>query len=194
MTSRSLNRNFLLFALAMWAPLSVAAQAPRPTLQQRLGYPADARLLIVHADDVGMAHSVNRATFEALEKVWITSASILVPCPWFPEAARFTKTHPDLDLGIHLALNSEWTDFRWGLVSAKDRVPSLLDDQGYMPLLEDMVVQKAKLPEVQAELREQIERARAFGVQPSHLDTHMATLARSAPLFQTYVDTGREYG
>src|SRR5262245_37571464 len=78
-----------------------------PSVQERLGYPAGARLLVIHADDLGMAHSVNRATFEALEKKWITSSSILVPCPWFPEVVRFAAEHPDADLGIHLAVNSE---------------------------------------------------------------------------------------
>ena len=97
------------------------AQGNGRTVQERLGYPASARLLVLHADDLGMAHSVNRATFEALEKGWITSSSILVPCPWFPEVARFAREHPDADLGIHLALNSEWNDFRWRPVSGCGR-------------------------------------------------------------------------
>src|SRR5262245_18307239 len=86
----------------------------KPLLQVRLGYAPDARVLIIHADDLGMSHSVNRATFEALEHKWITASSILVPCPWFPEVARWAREHPDADLGIHLAVNSEWTGFRWG--------------------------------------------------------------------------------
>src|SRR5580658_3436092 len=111
-----------------------AAGRPAQTVQERLGYPASVRLLVIHADDFGMAHSVNRAISEALENGWVTSASILVPCPWFPEAAIWAKDHPNADLGVHLALNSEWMDFRWGPVSSKDRVPSLHDEQGYLPL------------------------------------------------------------
>src|SRR6266446_836930 len=101
-------------------------------------------LLAVTADAQRTTNSVNRATFEALEKHWITSASILVPCPWFPEVARFAQAHPDADLGVHLALNSEWTDFRWGPVSPKDKVSSLLDQHGYLPLLETDVAAHAK--------------------------------------------------
>ena len=112
----------------------------RPTLQERLGHPADARLLVIHADDLGMSHSVNRATFEAFENGWITSASILVPCPWFPEVARWARAHPDADLGIHLALNSEWTGFRWGPVGPRDAAGSLVDRDGYFPMLETDVV------------------------------------------------------
>src|SRR6267378_389093 len=98
---------------------------PEKTVQERLGYPASARLLVIHADDLGMNHSVNRATFEALEKGWITSASILVPCPWFPEVAKWAKDHPNADLGIHQALNSEWNTLRWGPISSTDKVSSL---------------------------------------------------------------------
>ena len=164
-----------------------AGQKPTKTLQEQLGYPADARLLLIHADDLGMNHSVNRATFEALEKGWITSASILVPCPWFPEVARWAQQHPDADLGIHLALTSEWTDFRWGPLSGTSRVPSLLDEHGYFPLDTDVVDKNAKMPDVEYELRAQIDRARSGGVPLSHFDMHMAGMVSSADLFGVYV-------
>ena len=172
----------------------VLAQDPAPTVQERLGYPSTARLLVIHADDLGMSHSVNRATLEALEKGWVTSASILVPCPWFPEVAHWAESHPQADVGIHLALNSEWTGFRWGPVAPSDTVPSLLDEDGYLPILEPMVVRKAKLPEVEMELHAQIEKARKSGIRISHLDTHMNTLTDSPDLFRTYKKVGREYG
>src|SRR5687767_15664326 len=120
-----------LIALAAAAATAVLVVPQRPSAaherstQERLGYPASARLLILHADDLGMAHSVNRATFEALERGWVTSASILVPCPWFPDVVRFARRHPDADLGIHLALNSEWTGYRWRPLSPVPSVPSL---------------------------------------------------------------------
>lgn len=172
----------------------VFAQSKTQTIQEKLGYPATAKLLIIHADDLGMSRSVNRATFEALEKGWVTSASILVPCPWFPEVATWAKAHPDADLGIHLALNSEWTGFRWGPVSPVDKVSSLLDEQGYFPLLENQVAPKARIPEVEMELRAQIERARKAGIRLTHFDTHMTALTTSPTLFQTYKKIGKEYG
>jgi chitin disaccharide deacetylase len=170
------------------------AQVPTQSVQQKLGYPSAARLLVIHADDLGGAHTINRAIFEALEKGWVTSASVLVPCPWFPEVARWAKQHPAADLGIHLALNSEWTDYRWGPVSAADQVPSLLDEQGYLPLLETTPAQKAKPAEVERELRAQVERARAFGLHLTHLDTHMGALMQSETLFDVYHRMGRQYG
>jgi predicted glycoside hydrolase/deacetylase ChbG (UPF0249 family) len=175
-------------ALAMTTATATASETR--TVQERLGYPAASRLLIIHADDLGMSHSVNRATFKALENGWVTSASILVPCPWFPEVVSFAAAHPDADLGIHLALNSEWSTFRWRPVSPVDKVPSLMDAQGYLPLNEEMVVPRAVPAEVEIELRAQVERARSAGIRLSHVDSHMAMLFRSAPLFETYRRVG----
>jgi predicted glycoside hydrolase/deacetylase ChbG (UPF0249 family) len=179
-------------ALMCWTTTGHAQQARVP-VQERLGYPADARLLIIHADDLGMAHSVNRATFEALEKKWVTSASILVACPWFPEVVQFARAHPDADLGIHLAVNSEWTTFKWGPLSGAEAAPSLVDEQGYLPLIETTVVEKAKPIEVDRELRLQVDRARKAGIPLSHLDSHMATLFQSPALFEVYRKLGPAY-
>jgi hypothetical protein len=181
--------------LCVSALLTVVFSAPPPhTVQERLGYPADARLLIIHADDFGMAHSVNRATIEALANRWITSASILVPCPWFPEVVEFARANPEADLGIHMAVNSEWTTFRWGPVSSKAEVPSLLDADGYLPLLEENVVANAKPAEIERELRAQVDRALAAGIRVTHLDSHMATLFRSPAFFEVYRRIGASYG
>ena len=163
------------------------------TVQERLGYPASARVLVIHADDLGMNHSINRATFEALEKGWITSASILVPCPWFPEVARWAKQHPDADLGIHLALTSEWTDLRWGPVSGVGKVPSLVDAHGYFPPDTPEVAQNAKTPDAEYELRSQIDRAKNAGIPVTHLDMHMAGMVSSADLFGVYLKLRDEY-
>jgi predicted glycoside hydrolase/deacetylase ChbG (UPF0249 family) len=169
------------------------AQAPTPTVQERLGYHANARLLVIHADDFGMNHSVNRAIIEALDHHWVTSASILVPCPWFLEAAAYAKVHPDTDLGIHQDLNSEWTTFRWGPISSKDKVPSLLDPDGYLPNDTPQVAKNADPREVETELRAQIDRAQKFGVHITHLDSHMGALFTTPVLFAVYQRMGFHY-
>ena len=192
--SQLFARKFLpvyLFALII-SSLNIN-QARGQTVQEKLGYPPSARLLVIHADDFGGSHSINRAIIQALEHGWVTSASILVPAPWFPEAAQWAKAHPNADLGIHLDLNSEWTTYRWGPVSSKDQVPSLLDSEGYFPLVEDEVAQNAKIPEVQKELRAQIDRARAWGVHLTHLDTHMGTVMQTQQLFDAYKALGHQY-
>ncbi len=188
-----IRKHTIVILLVICDALVCAAQNQAKTVQERLGYPASARLLIIHADDLGMNHSVNRATFEALEKGWITSASILVPCPWFPEVVRWAQQHPGADLGIHLALTSEWKDLRWGPVSSKDTVPNLLDSQGYLPLDTPEVGRNAKIPEAKTELRAQIDRARSLGIRPTHLDMHMAGMVSTPPLFEVYRQLRDEY-
>jgi predicted glycoside hydrolase/deacetylase ChbG (UPF0249 family) len=169
------------------------SQSTTKTVAERLGYPADSRLLIIHADDFGMSHSVDQATMEALEKHWVTSASIMVPCPWFPEVAEWAKSHREADLGIHLTLNSEWSALRWrGLTSLSGS--SLLDAEGYLPATVPEVLQKAKTADVQTEARAQLERARQAGIRLSHLDTHMGTIVSSPQFFATYMALGRSYG
>ena len=140
-----------------------------------------------------MSHSVNRASLEALEKGWITSASILVVSPWFAEVATWAKAHPDADLGIHLALNSEWTTLRWGPISGRSEVPSLLASDGYLPLLTDSV-EKTNPREVERELRAQIDLARRSGVNITHLDSHMGALFRAEAPFNVYLGLGQSYG
>lgn len=178
----------LLLAAAMTAraqvsPGGAGGTPPQRTLLERLGYPPDTKLLIVHADDLGMAHSVDAATEKALASGLVTSGSILVPCPWFPEIADFARTHADADLGLHLALTSEWKFYRWGPVTAKDRVTSLLTPDGFLHPTEMEAASHADPREVETEIRAQIERARAFGVRPTHLDSHMGTLYQNQALF-----------
>jgi chitin disaccharide deacetylase len=192
---RILSLAFVTALIICCAAVSLRAQpqATAKTLAERLGYPAGSRLLIIHADDFGMMHSVDSAISEALENHWVTSASILVPCPWFPEVAQWSKTHPDADLGIHLALNSEWTTYRWPPVSPQPLNSSLLGPDGYLPLETDYVSKHAKMADVETELHAQVDKAKAAGIRLSHLDTHMGALLGTDDLFRTYVATGRAY-
>lgn len=198
--SSRLTSRAILFAIATLATAcsrALTVQSPAPsdtrTIQERLGYPATAKLLILHADDVGMSHSVNRASLEALDKGWITSASILVPAPWFAEVATWARAHPDADLGIHLALNSEWTTLRWGPISGRSEVPTLLASDGYLPLLTDGVG-RTNPREVERELRAQIDLARRSGVNITHLDSHMGALFVAEGPFNVYLGLGQSYG
>jgi chitin disaccharide deacetylase len=167
--------------------------AQTKTIAERLGYPADSKLLIIHADDLAVAHSEDAASFDALDKHAITSASIMVPCPWLTEVADYAKAHPDADLGVHLTLTSEWKTFRWGPVESKDRVPSLLDPSGYLWPDTPQSVGALKADEAEREIRAQIERANAMGIHPTHLDSHMGTLFSRPDLFAVYVKVAHEY-
>ncbi len=146
------------------------------TIAEKLGYRADAKLLIIHADDLGVSHSENMASIYAMENGAVNSASIMVPCPWFPEIAEYAKKNQTLDLGLHLTLTSEWDFYKWGPVSSKDAVLSLVNSNGYFFSSVDSLSMFAKPLEVELELRNQINKAKKTGIDITHLDTHEADI------------------
>jgi hypothetical protein len=174
------------------SPLT-SALGQAKTIAERLGYPPDSKLLIIHADDLAVAHSEDLASFDALDKHAVTSASIMVPCPWLSEVAAYAKDHPDADMGLHLTLTSEWKTYRWGPVESKNMVPSLLDPSGYLWPDTPQAPGALKPAEVEHEIRAQIERANALGIHPTHLDSHMGVLFARPDLFAIYVKVAREY-
>ncbi len=163
----------LLLVVAGAAPAAVAQN--KVSIAERLGFGRDAKLLIVHADDVGMTHAVNAATIKALESGRVNSASIMVPCPWFPEIAEYAKAHPEADFGLHLTLTSERVYYRWGPVAPRDKVASLVDENGYF-WHDWTAATRIEPKEAEVELRAQIERAYAMGIRPTHLDSHQYRL------------------
>lgn len=181
-----------LLTLLLISMTTIGVQAQNSAVQ--LGYGANDKLLIVHADDIGMSHSVNLATIEAFKRGAISSGSIMVPCPWFPEIAAHARENPQLDLGLHLTLTSEWKYFRWRPVAPPEKVKGLLDEEGYMWRSERQTAQKATPQEIETEIRAQIDRAIAFGIKPTHLDTHMGTLYTRKDFFEVYARLGKEYG
>jgi predicted glycoside hydrolase/deacetylase ChbG (UPF0249 family) len=179
-------------ALLVGLLLSTVAVSAQ-TLADRLGYPPGTKLIIVHADDLGETHAVNAAAIKALQGGTINSASLMVSCPWFPEMADYAKSHPDGDLGLHLTLTSERVYYRWGPVAPADKVPSLVDENGYFHHDWD---HKPHIDpkDVEVELRAQIERALAMGVRPTHLDSHQYRLIMNGKeLFDVMVRVAHDY-
>jgi len=162
-------------------------------LAQQLGFLPGTKLVIIHADDLGETHAVNAAAIKALEAGTINSASLMVPCPWFPEMADYAKSHPEADLGLHLTLTSERVYYRWGPVASRDKVPSLVDSNGYFH--HDWEEhEQINAQEVETELRAQVERALAMGVHPTHLDSHQYRLIMSGKdLFDAMLRVAHDY-
>jgi predicted glycoside hydrolase/deacetylase ChbG (UPF0249 family) len=163
------------------------------TTQEKLGYPKDTKLLIIHADDLGVSHSQNEGTISAIEKGTVRSASIMVPCPWFSEIAAYAVAHPKADFGLHLTLTSEWKYYKWGPLSGRNEVPGLINKNGFLYDDVDSVYKMAKLDEIEKELRTQIEKAKQFGIDFTHFDSHMATLFGRADYLKLLINLGREY-
>jgi predicted glycoside hydrolase/deacetylase ChbG (UPF0249 family) len=181
------------FLVLMLSLCSLAGQVPPRSLAEKLGYPRDTKLLIVHADDLGLSHSVDAAATKALESGSVNSASLMVPCPWFPEMVDYAKTHPEADFGLHLTLTSERTFYRWGPVASRDRIPSLLDANGYFrqDWTESTVIDPAQ---VEVELRAQIDRAYAMGLRPTHFDSHQFRLLETnKDLFAVFLRVAHDY-
>lgn len=171
----------------------VACGQEEKNLSEKSGYPADTRLLIVHADDLGVAHSVNTASVEAFEKKGITCGSIMVPCPWFPEMAEIARNHPEYDISIHLTLTAEWEHYKWDGVLPASEIPSLINEEGYFYPDASDVVKHADPAEVEKEIRAQIDRALAFGIKPIHIDNHMGPLFMKQELMKIYLKVGKDY-
>ncbi len=156
-------------------------------LTERLGQPADARLLIVNCDDLGFCHATNVGTYQALRDGVATSASLMVPCPWAREAASRYRGE---DVGVRLTITAEHDLYRWGPIT---QAPSLLDGDGGFPRTNFDAWEHADPDEVRRECRAQIERAILWGFDVSHLDSHMGALQLRPELFDVYLDMAVEY-
>ena len=157
-----------------------------------LGHRPGTRVVIPHVDDVAVGHGANRAFVELAGKGFVTTGSVMVPCPWFPEIVALAQQQPALDLGVHLTLTSESRACRWRPISTTAKVSGLIDADGYMWPDVPALRRHAHKGAVEAECRAQIEAALAAGLDVTHLDTHMG--AAAAPEFaELYVALGREY-
>jgi len=184
---------FLVISLVLTMSALNGLAAANQSLAERLGYQPTDKLLIVNGDDSGMCHAANLGTIECLEKGLMRSATIMVPCPWFPEIAAYAKAHPEKDFGIHLCHTSEWGRYRWGPVADRSKVPGLVDSLGYLWREVPEVYAHATPDQALVEGRAQIQRALAAGVDVTHLDSHMGTLQYDPRYLQMYVQLAVEF-
>jgi predicted glycoside hydrolase/deacetylase ChbG (UPF0249 family) len=183
-------------ALASWMLLS---SSPVVSAQSAMSSKAPAAptavSLIIRTDDIGMSHSVNMAMQQLVRTGMPVSVSVLFVCPWYQEAVEILKQYPNVSVGIHLALNSEWKNYRWGPVSGSAAVPSLVDENGFFFSSSDAVHQRnPKLEEVEKELRAQIDRALRSGVKIDYVDYHMGTVTKYPEWRALTERLAQEYG
>lgn len=167
--------------------------AQQKNVAERLGYPVDSKLLIIHADDLAVSHSENIASIVGLEKGSVSSASVMVPCPWFEEMADYGRNNPKADLGLHLTLTAEWKHYKWGPVTSLDSVGSLVDFQGnFYPDVAGFAT-NADAAQVELEIRNQVKKALRSGIDVTHLDTHMGALFATPEFAEAYIRIGQAF-
>ena len=161
-------------------------------IAEKLGYDKNAKLLIIHADDIGVSHSVNIASFEGFKNNAITSGSIMVPSPWVKEVAQFHKNYPNYDLGLHLTLTAEWKNYKWNGVMSSNEISSLLNEENEFYDNTNEVNLNADPEEVRKEIQAQIDYSKLIGLNPTHIDTHMGSLAVNKNLWKVYIEVGHK--
>jgi chitin disaccharide deacetylase len=172
------------------------SEVRRSETNRRLGYPDDARLLIINADDFGMCHAINAAIFRTLTEGVVQSTTLMVPCPWALHAMHWLDAHPTVAFGVHLTAICDGADYRWGPLTARDRVPSLIDETGYFYRFERMAefLAQVKLDQLELEFRAQIEAVLAAGLKPTHLDWHALRIGGRADISAVMLGLAQDYG
>jgi len=150
--------------------------------------------LLIRCDDIGMCHSVNMAAKQVLETSLPISASVMFVCPWYQEAMDILKNYPNVSIGVHLTLNAEWKNYRWGPIIGAAGAPTLVDSCGYFfPSRKLFFANNPKIDEVEKELRAQLERALKSGLRIDYLDTHMSTISETPEYRDIVVKLAEEY-
>lgn len=161
-----------------------------------LGYPTDARLLIINADDFGMCQAINEGIFRTLQDGLVRSTTLMVPCPWALHAMHLLGETPDIAFGVHLTVICDTVNYKFGPLTPKEKVASLIDEAGYFYSFERMseFLAQVKLDELETEFRAQIEAVRAAQLKPTHLDWHCLRLGGRAEIFDMMLGLAQEYG
>lgn len=186
------TKKTLLILIGFLSTIISGAQSTK-NLAELLGYPRDSKLLIIHADDMGLSKSTNDAVIQAFDARGITSGSIMMPCPFAADIASYAKDHPGLDIGIHLTMTSEWDTYKWGGVKPADQIPSLLDKNGHFYASVEELAVTGKGVDAEKELRAQVDKAISLGMKPTHLDTHMGSVLANPELIAAYLKLSDVY-
>jgi chitin disaccharide deacetylase len=189
---------FFVVLCTLLYPVVVSAQDGNPdtralSLVERLGFPAKTRVLIINADDFGMNHSSNEGTYKALKAGAVTSSTIMVCCPWFEAAADFARKNPQANLGVHTTLTSEWSHYKWGPLLGCSVVPSLCTEKGYFNEDVFIIYAMSNLDEAEKELRAQIDKAMAAGIDITHIDSHMGAMQYDPAYHERYIRIAASY-
>jgi len=192
-SGRFIIRIMLVSALAVTAIITACTSEKRITNAEKIGYPANSKVILLHCDDAGMCEEANIAIGHYFETGDINSTAVMVPCPYAEDLVEWAKTQNSPDVGIHLTLTSEWKDYRWGPVSDSSLVPGLIDPEGKMWHDVPDVVTHATAEEVETEVRAQIDKVLAMGFKPTHIDTHMGTLYGTTEYLKVFLKIANEY-
>ena len=182
-------KHFLLFISILF---SFSGSSQINNIAEKLGYDKNAKLLIIHGDDIGVSHSVNIASFDGFKNNAINSGAAMIPTPWIKEVAEFHKKYPKYDLGLHLTLTAEWKNYKWRGVSSSNEISSLLNEYNEFYDNTSDVNINANPEEVRKELQAQIDYARSLGINPSHIDSHMGAIAVNKDLWRVYIEVGHK--
>ena len=180
------------FILIISLIFSINSNSQIENIAEKLGYHKDAKLLIIHGDDIGIAHSINIASFDGYKNNAINSGSAMIPSPWIKEVAEFLKENPNYDIGLHLTLTAEWKNYKWRGVSSSNEIPSLLNEYNVFYDNTSDVNINANPEEVRKELQAQIDYARSLGINPSHIDSHMGAVAVNKDIWRVYIEVGHK--
>ncbi len=186
------NLRGIAIAAALLISACIARTAAAETWAERLGYPAGSKVIVLHANGMGMCYETSAAGTKLLDGGLVKSAAAMAPAPWFNDFAQWCKDHPDADVGLDLTLNSELPEYRWQPTAAGGTVPSLVDSEGFLWRTPVQTMVNGSTDDVERELHAQIMRARIAGLQPTHLTTHLGTLVTRPDLIAVYLRVARD--
>ena len=172
--------------------LGKTSYKPYEGLAEKLGFSKDDKLLIIHADDIGLSNSVNKASFKALKNGYVSSGSIMMPCDYISDVGQFAIENPSIDLELHLTVTSEWRDYKWNGVLQPNKTPSLINKKGELFKNKKKFVLNADPLELKSELQAQVDLSKSIGIKPTHIDSHEGALFYDENLFKIYLEIGEE--